>query len=108
MTAITLREVADAVERAHGFCSYYHRTNETLGPYQVDNLDGPTTSRHYDCTRQWDTQIAVALAEEAFGVDLSRYDIVSEGPWRDTVRSIARTLNAEMAEEESYEKEINV
>ena len=107
MRTVTLREVAEAVERAHGYCTYYHRTNETIGPYYNDNLHGPSTSCHYDYTREWDTKIAICLAEEEFGVDLSRRDIVSDGPWRDTVRSIAQAINAEMAAEEAYEKEIN-
>jgi hypothetical protein len=71
----------------------------------VRNLSGPTTSCHYDQRRGWDTQIAVALAEEAFSVDLSQQDIVNVGPWRDTVRSIYAAIKAELDAEAEYDRE---
>lgn len=104
MKSITLKRVRETIEPAHGWTDYYPRTNETIGPYDVNNLSGPTTGRYYDCTREWDTRIAVALAEEEFEVSLARHDIVAEGPWRDTVRSICNAVNAELAAEEEFER----
>jgi hypothetical protein len=103
---VTLSAVADAIELAHGYTSYYSKTNETIGPDDVRNLDGPTNSRYYDVRRQWDTQIAIVLAEEEFGVCLTNHDIAHGGPWRDTVRSIRDAINAEIAAEEEFDEEL--
>lgn len=107
MKKITLKQVADAVNRVHGWCSYYAGSNETIGPYNVRNLDGPTTSVCYDRRRSWDTGIAIALAEEAFGVDLSLYAIVDRGPWRNTVRSIRDAIASEFQAETEYQMELS-
>lgn len=106
MKTVTLARVARAVQRAHDYCSYYPGTNETIGPHQVNNLEGPSTGRYYDQCREWNTEIAVALAETAFAVDLSRYEIVNSGPWRDTVHSICEAVNAERQLEAEYQQEV--
>lgn len=106
MKKITLKSVNEAVELAHKYCCYIQATNETYGPYDVRNLDGPSTSRHYDRRREWDTRIAVALAEEKFNFDLSGYDIANHGPWRDTVRAIHAAVNAELDEQARFESEL--
>jgi hypothetical protein len=46
----------------------------------------------------------VARAEAKFDVDLSRYDIVDHGPWRDTVRSIHAAVCAERAADAEFEE----
>jgi hypothetical protein len=104
---ITLKNVADAVLSAKGWTEYYPSTNRTIGPYNVKNLSGPRTGRYYNQTREWDTEIAVAMAEDEFNVDLSRYDIVNSGPWRETVRSIHAAVNTELNEELEYNAELN-
>lgn len=106
METITIKSVADAVERAHGWCTYHDGTNETYGPWDVANLAGPLTSRKYNRARAWNTEIAIALAAETFDVDLSRHEIVDTGPWRDTVRAIHAAIVAEIAEESEYQREI--
>jgi len=99
---ITLRDINQAIKRAHGYTDYYPRTNLSIGPHNVYYLDGPSTSRYYDQTREWNTEIAIALAEEEFNVDLSNHDIVNEGPWRDTVKSIHCAVNAEKKAESEF------
>ena len=101
----TLKMVADAVSKARGWCDYAAKTNQTLGPYDVHNLNGPTTNHYYDCRRSWETEIAVALAEQQFEVDLSQHEIVNSGPWRDTVRSIHAAVNTEQAAEDEFEEQ---
>lgn len=106
MKNITLKQVANAIEEARDHCTYFPGMNQTYGPYSVRNLNGPSTSRYYDHRRGWNTQIAKALAEEAFNVDLSNYEITNMGPWRDTVRSIHRAVNEELTAEREYQTEI--
>ena len=105
MATVTLKQIRDAVNDAHGWCNYYHTTNETIGPYSVSNLNGPTTSCKYDHRRSWDTKIAVALAEEEFGVDLSHHHIIDEGPWRDTIKSLHAAVNHEIQADAEFEIE---
>lgn len=101
----TLAEVRDAIERAHGYTFYTASTNETIGPHNCRNLSGPSTSRKYDSRRAWNTSIAIALAEEAFDCDLSQHEIVDSGPWRETVRSIHTAIHAEIAADETFERD---
>ena len=106
MEKITLKQVADAVCRAHGYCDYYRQTNQTIGPHDVRELRGPTTGRYYDQRRAWDTEIAVALAEKEFDVVVSHYEIVNRGPWRDTVESIHAAISNEFLAEAEYARKI--
>jgi len=101
----TLKQIVNAVKMARDYCDYYEQSNQTIGPYRVDDLTGSSTSRFYDHRREWDTEIAVALAEKEFDCDLRNHDIVNKGPWRDTVRSIHAAIHAEVAAEAAFERE---
>lgn len=100
-----LRKVSLAeVKRTCGLAQRctYHSNDETLGPIRYDS--STSTSRRGDQTRAWNTELAIEACEDEFGVILSGYEIVAEGPWRNTVEAIRRAIAYEKRADVEFDK----